>query len=331
MAAPDRRCLHAAGRGRRDAGGAERREERERRGGPRHAPARDRAPARGRHAPDRRHAASVLLVDEERRRRLPGVEVRPILPGEVDAGDYQPRPEDIKKLADLDAIVVNGIGHDDFIVDMIKASGNTRIIVIRPNDGDAEDPLDARRHGQLAHVHLVHERHPADLRDREGARGAAAATRRRVPEERGRLRAPPARDQGRRPRPQLADAKIKRVVTVHDGYGYLCRSSASRSPAWSSRRTASSPSAKELGDMVELHQAREDPGRVQRGDVPRAAAEGAARREPRARSTSSATSPRARTPPTSSRTRCRRTSTRWSRRWSPTAEGGAARYSRSAS
>ena len=46
---------------------------------------------------------------------LPGFEVRPILPGEVDAGDYQPRPEDIKKLADLDAIVVNGIGHDDFI------------------------------------------------------------------------------------------------------------------------------------------------------------------------------------------------------------------------
>ena len=51
-----------------------------------------------------------------------GVEVRPILPGEVDAGDYQPRPEDIKKLADLDAIVVNGVGHDDFIFDMIKAS-----------------------------------------------------------------------------------------------------------------------------------------------------------------------------------------------------------------
>src|SRR5262249_57688842 len=68
---------------------------------------------------------------------LPGVEVRPILPGEIDAGDYQPRPEDIKKLADLDAIVVNGIGHDDFIFPMIKASGNKKIVVIRPN---AETP-----------------------------------------------------------------------------------------------------------------------------------------------------------------------------------------------
>src|SRR3954467_12247060 len=57
---------------------------------------------------------------------LPGYEVRSILPGEIDAGDYSPRPEDIKKLADLDVLVINGIGHDDFILSMLKASGNTK-------------------------------------------------------------------------------------------------------------------------------------------------------------------------------------------------------------
>src|SRR6185503_3516837 len=66
----------------------------------------------------------------------PGVEVRPILPGDIDAGSYQPRPDDIKKIADLDAIVINGIGHDDFITGMIQASGNTKIVVIRPNEGE---------------------------------------------------------------------------------------------------------------------------------------------------------------------------------------------------
>src|SRR3954468_3345408 len=65
---------------------------------------------------------------------LPGYELRAILPGEIDAGDYQPRPEDIKKLVDLDAIVINGIGHDDFIKSMLKASGNSRVKVIRVND-----------------------------------------------------------------------------------------------------------------------------------------------------------------------------------------------------
>src|SRR5476649_279248 len=62
---------------------------------------------------------------------LPGYEVRSILPGEIDAGDYQPRPDDIKKLVDLDAIVVNGIGHDDFIMPMLKASGNKRLVIIQ--------------------------------------------------------------------------------------------------------------------------------------------------------------------------------------------------------
>src|SRR5439155_11712108 len=65
---------------------------------------------------------------------LPGYDVRSILPGEIDAGDYQPRPEDIKKLTDLDAIVINGIGHDDFILPMIKASNNKKLVVIRVND-----------------------------------------------------------------------------------------------------------------------------------------------------------------------------------------------------
>src|SRR6195256_6627895 len=62
---------------------------------------------------------------------LPGYDVRSILPGEIDAGDYQPRPDDIKKLMDLDAIVINGIGHDDFIMPMLKASGNKRVVIIR--------------------------------------------------------------------------------------------------------------------------------------------------------------------------------------------------------
>ena len=81
---------------------------------------------------------------------LPGYEVRPILPGEIDAGDYQPRPEDIKKLMDLDAIVINGIGHDDFILPMLKASGNTRVVVIRVND---ETPQIHSVHGTGVNSH----------------------------------------------------------------------------------------------------------------------------------------------------------------------------------
>ena len=69
---------------------------------------------------------------------LPGYEVRALLPGDIDAGDYQPRPQDIKRLADLDVIIVNGIGHADFIFPMLKASGNSRATILRVN---AETPM----------------------------------------------------------------------------------------------------------------------------------------------------------------------------------------------
>ena len=65
--------------------------------------------------------------------------MRALLPGDIDAGDYQPRPQDIKRLADLDVVIVNGIGHDDFIFPMLKASGNTRADDRARERRDADD------------------------------------------------------------------------------------------------------------------------------------------------------------------------------------------------
>lgn len=39
-----------------------------------------------------------------------------------DSHSYQPKVEDIKKMSDLDVLVVNGIGHDEFIFDILNAS-----------------------------------------------------------------------------------------------------------------------------------------------------------------------------------------------------------------
>ena len=39
-----------------------------------------------------------------------------------DSHSYQPKPEDIKKMSELDILVVNGIGHDEFIFDILNAS-----------------------------------------------------------------------------------------------------------------------------------------------------------------------------------------------------------------
>ncbi|OIQ26266.1 zinc ABC transporter substrate-binding protein [uncultured Vibrio sp.] len=55
----------------------------------------------------------------------------------VDAGfnphNYLPQPNDLKRLNQMDVIVVNGIGHDDFALKVIAASQRDDLIVIKAN------------------------------------------------------------------------------------------------------------------------------------------------------------------------------------------------------
>ena len=181
----------------------------------------------------------------------PGVEVRAILPGDVDAGSYQPRPDDIQKLMDLDAIVVNSIGHDDFIPAMVNASGNKNLTLIRPNDGTPT--LRAARGGAvnshtfISFTNAIQQTYAIekalsalrpDLADRfhEGAADYARKLRQ--------VKASAA--------VKLADAKVTRVVTVHDGYSYLCQELGIEVAGVIEPAHGLVPSAAELGDMVDL-------------------------------------------------------------------------------
>jgi zinc transport system substrate-binding protein len=184
---------------------------------------------------------------------LPGYEVRSILPGEVDAGDYQPRPDDIKKLVDLDAIVVNGIGHDDFIMPMLKASGNKRIVIIRPNETTpqihAVRGTGVNSHTFISFTNAIQQTYAiqkaiAALRPQD-----AAALQRNAADYARRLRVIKSKASQ-----QLAEAKITRVVTVHDGYGYLLQEFGLEVAGVVQPAHGLTPSAAELRDMVKLLQ-----------------------------------------------------------------------------
>jgi zinc transport system substrate-binding protein len=184
---------------------------------------------------------------------LPGYEVRSILPGEIDAGDYQPRPDDIKKLVDLDAIVINGIGHDDFIMPMLKASGNKKVVIIRPND---TTPQIHSAHGSSVNSHTFISFTNA-IQQTYAIQRAIAALR---PQDAVALQKN-AGDYARRLRlikskaaQSLAEAKITRVVTVHDGYGYLLQEFGLEVAGVVQPAHGLTPSAAELRDMVKLLQ-----------------------------------------------------------------------------
>ena len=184
---------------------------------------------------------------------LPGYEVRSILPGEIDAGDYQPRPDDIKKLVDLDAIVVNGIGHDDFIMPMLKASGNKKVVIIRPNETTPQIRA-ARGSGVNSHTFISFtnaiqqtyaiQKAITALRPRD-----AAALQKNAADYARRLRLIKSKAAQ-----QLAEAKITRVVTVHDGYGYLLQEFGLEVAGVVQPAHGLTPSAGELRDMVKLLQ-----------------------------------------------------------------------------
>jgi zinc transport system substrate-binding protein len=182
---------------------------------------------------------------------LPGYEVRALLPGDVDAGDYQPRPQDIARLADLDVLIVNGIGHDDFIFPMLKASGNTRATIVRVN---TETPMIRAGRGSGVNSHTfisfsnaiqqtyAIQRALARLRP-----GDAAALQQNAADYARRIRTIKAKAAS-----ALADASITRVVTVHDGYGYLLQEFGLEVAGVVQPSHGLTPSAGELRDMVSL-------------------------------------------------------------------------------
>lgn len=180
-----------------------------------------------------------------------GIEVVPILPGEVDAGNYQPRPEDIRKIASLDAIVVNGLGHDGFIDGMIQASGNERLMVIRPNEGT---PLLKSKRGGAINSHTfisfsnaIQQTYAIAKALGELRPALAGQLQKNAVAYARKLRQIKARGAAR-----LAGARIGRVVTVHDGYGYLMQEFGIEIAGVVEPAHGLVPSAAELGEMVAL-------------------------------------------------------------------------------
>ncbi|MCB1155144.1 MAG: zinc ABC transporter substrate-binding protein [Deltaproteobacteria bacterium] len=63
------------------------------------------------------------------------MDVVPIIPANADPHSYQPRPVDLANLKGLSAIVVNNLGHDEFIKPMLKSAGQENLKQIEPNRG----------------------------------------------------------------------------------------------------------------------------------------------------------------------------------------------------
>ena len=148
------------------------------------------------------------------------VEVVPVLSAAADSHGYQATPDDIKRMSGLDALVVNGLGHDDFVKPMIAASGNAKLVTIDPHTGVALIPY-AGGGASNPHTFLSLTNAIQQVFTIEGRLSAldpehSAAFKKNADAYVKKLRRLKADALGK-----LAAAPIKQVATVHDGYGYL--------------------------------------------------------------------------------------------------------------
>ncbi|WP_211318316.1 metal ABC transporter solute-binding protein, Zn/Mn family [Photobacterium sanctipauli] len=60
-------------------------------------------------------------------------EILPLVDAGFNPHNYQPQPNDLRRLKAMDVIVVNGIGHDDFALKVIAAANRDDLIVIEAN------------------------------------------------------------------------------------------------------------------------------------------------------------------------------------------------------
>ncbi|KXI24378.1 metal ABC transporter solute-binding protein, Zn/Mn family [Photobacterium sanguinicancri] len=60
-------------------------------------------------------------------------EILPLVDAGFNPHNYQPQPNDLRRLREMDVIVVNGIGHDDFAMKVIQAANRSDLVVIEAN------------------------------------------------------------------------------------------------------------------------------------------------------------------------------------------------------
>ena len=63
------------------------------------------------------------------------MEIVPIINPDSDPHSYQPLPADLANLQNLDAVVINGLGHDEFIKPMLKTIDSKHLVVIDTSKG----------------------------------------------------------------------------------------------------------------------------------------------------------------------------------------------------
>ncbi|MDU9049907.1 MAG: zinc ABC transporter substrate-binding protein [Candidatus Electrothrix sp. Rat3] len=189
------------------------------------------------------------------------VNVTSLIPPGSDPHAYQPIPADMKKLENLDAVIVNGVGHDEFIKPMLKAIENDKLVVIDTSKGlplipvfgkhyafeEKESKISYNSHtyisitGAIQQMQMIARKLGRLCPDQAGVfvknvRAYSMKLRNML--------------QSALMRVDMLDLNSLRIATVHDGYSYLFQELGIEVSAVVQPRHGVKPSARQLQDTI---------------------------------------------------------------------------------
>jgi zinc transport system substrate-binding protein len=179
----------------------------------------------------------------------------------IDAGfnphNYQPRPQDMKRATMLDALVMNGIGHDEFAFKIVEAAGmKGKLRLIYANDGVALIPLaGAGGNVKIVNPHTFVSMSAAIQQVYTIARALGELDPKNAAFYRDNARTYTTRIRRMKAEfiAQLADVDVSRFscATMHDAYGYLMQEFGLRVAAVIEPRHGVQPTAKQLAETID--------------------------------------------------------------------------------
>ncbi|MCI5136262.1 MAG: hypothetical protein D3920_14625, partial [Candidatus Electrothrix sp. AW2] len=186
--------------------------------------------------------------------------VTSIIPPGSDPHSYQPLPSDMKNLENLDVVIINGIGHDEFIKPMLKAIDNDELMVINTSKGLPLIPVFNKHYAFEKENKVAYNSHTYI------AITGAIQQIKRIARKLGKLCPDQAaffmknaRAYAIKLRKMLQSALIQidmldtnkpRIATVHDGYSYLFQELGIEVSAVVQPRHGVRPSARQLEDTI---------------------------------------------------------------------------------
>jgi zinc transport system substrate-binding protein len=193
-------------------------------------------------------------------------DVTTLVPPDVDPHTYQPTPADMVRLEGLDAVVVNGVGHDEFITPMLKAIDNPMLHVLDTSKGlplipsfnDRQYAFEEQEGGGAAKVSYNSHTYIAVTGAIQQMQMLNRELGKLCPEQAavftGNLRdyAAKLRNMLHETLSRIQGLKMDslRIATVHDGYSYLFQELGIEVSAVVQPRHGVTPSSKQLQDTI---------------------------------------------------------------------------------